>query len=139
MFIRTITNTLNITIIDKSAVKKRDPYTPQFSSLHYRCLKIKINININININIILFKNLLLCLTFSVLVANPRELLYYTMANLARDSCSYYHDGMCKISSHQYMKISIHHYPLVQHAINVMLLHSPSLTTDRRLPIITFT
>ena len=120
-------------IIDKSAVKKRDPYTPHISSLHYRCL------NINININIILFKNLLSFLTFSVLlVANPRELLY-TMANLARDSCSYYHDGMCKISSHQYIKISIHHYPLVQHAINVMLLHSPSLTTDRRLPIITFT
>ena len=128
MFIRTINN-----ITYKSAVKKRDPpYTPQFSSLHNRCL------NININISIILFKNLLAFLTFSVLVANPRELLY-TMANLARDSCSYYHDGMCKISSHQYMKISIHHYPLVQHAINVMLLHSPSLTTDGRLPIITFT
>ena len=137
MFVRTInSNSLNITIIDKSAVKKRDPpYTPQFSSLHYRCL----NINIDISINIILFKNLLLFLTFSVLlVANPRELLY-TMANLARDSCSYYHDGMCKISSHQYMKISIHHYPLVQHAINIMLLHSPSLRTDGRLPIITFT
>ena len=75
----------------KSAVKKGDLCTPQFSSFHVRCL------------NHILFKYLvLLFFTFSV-VANTRELIiFYTVANPARECCTYYYDGICKVSIHQY-------------------------------------